>query len=94
MPSSGSPTVRRRRLAAELRRLRASTGKTADDVAKILGWSKAKVSRYELAHGGLKPADVARLLEFYGVQGSHREQLLALAEEAPTRAGGRHTPTS
>ena len=82
MTSSGSPTVRRRRLAAELRRLRASTGKTADDVAKILGWSKAKVSRYELAHGGLKPADVARLLEFYGVQGSHREQLLALAEEA------------
>jgi transcriptional regulator with XRE-family HTH domain len=82
MPSSGSPMVRRRRLAGELRRLRASTGKTADDVAKILGWSKAKVSRYELAHGGLKLADVARLLEFYGVQGSHREQLLALAEEA------------
>jgi transcriptional regulator with XRE-family HTH domain len=82
MPTSGSPTVRRRRLAAELRRLRTSTGKTADDVGKILGWSKAKVSRYELAQGGLKPADVARLLEFYKVQGSHREQLLALAEEA------------
>ena len=49
---------------------------------RILGWSKAKVSRYELAQGGLKPADVARLLEFYGVQGNHREQLLALAEEA------------
>jgi transcriptional regulator with XRE-family HTH domain len=82
MPTSGSPTVRRRRLAAELRRLRASSGKTADDVGKILGWSKAKISRYELARGGLKPADVARLLEVYGVRGSHREQLLALAEEA------------
>jgi len=44
--------------------------------------SKAKISRYELAQGGLKPAEVARLLDFYGVQGSHREQLLALAEEA------------
>ncbi len=44
--------------------------------------SKAKISRYELAQGGLKPAEVARLLELYGVQGSHREQLLALAEEA------------
>jgi transcriptional regulator with XRE-family HTH domain len=82
MPTSGSPTVRRRRLAAELRRLRISTEKTAEDVGKVLGWSKAKISRYELAQGGLKPADVARLLEFYGVQGSHREQLLALAEEA------------
>src|SRR5438105_12339520 len=82
MPGPGSPTVRRRRLAAELRRLRASTGKTADDVGKVLGWSKAKISRYELAQGGVKPADVARLLEFYEVQGSHREQLLALAEEA------------
>src|SRR5580704_4464510 len=82
MPTSGSPTVRRRRLAAELRRLRVSTEKTAEDVGKVLGWSKAKISRYELAQGGLKPADVARLLEFYGVQGSHREQLLMLAEEA------------
>ncbi len=82
MPTSGSPTVRRRRLAAELRRLRTSTGKTAEDVAKVLGWSKAKVSRYELAQSGLKPGDVGRLLEVYGVEGSHREQLLALAEEA------------
>jgi transcriptional regulator with XRE-family HTH domain len=82
MPAYGSPAVRRRRLAAELRRLRASSGKTADEVGKALGWSKAKVSRYELARGGLKPTDVARLLEFYGVGGSHREQLLELAQEA------------
>jgi transcriptional regulator with XRE-family HTH domain len=82
MPTSGSPAVRRRRLAAELRRLRASTGKTAEEVGKNLGWSKAKISRYELAQSGLKPADVARLLEYYGVQGSQREQLLTLAEEA------------
>jgi transcriptional regulator with XRE-family HTH domain len=81
MPTSGSPTVRRRRLAAELRRLRTSTGKTAEEIGKRIGWSKAKISRYELAQGGLKPADVARLLETYGIQGSHREELLALAEE-------------
>jgi transcriptional regulator with XRE-family HTH domain len=74
--------VQRRRLAAELRRLRTSARKTAEDVGSNLGWSKAKVSRYELAQSGLKPADVARLLDYYGVQGSHREQLLALAEEA------------
>lgn len=82
MPSIGSPTVRRRRLAAELRRLRISEGKTAEDVGTALSWSKAKISRYELAQGGLKPADVARLLDFYQVHGGQREQLLALAEEA------------
>lgn len=82
MTTPGSPAVQRRRLAAELRRLRAGTGQTADEVGKTLGWSKAKVSRYELARGGLKPADVERLLNLYGVEGGHRAQLLALAEAA------------
>jgi transcriptional regulator with XRE-family HTH domain len=74
--------VQRRRLSAELRRLRTGAGKTAEDVGRSLGWSKAKVSRYELAQSRLKPTDVARLLDYYGVLGSHRERLLALAEEA------------
>jgi transcriptional regulator with XRE-family HTH domain len=86
MPSSGSPPVRRLRLAAELRRLRTGMDKTAEDVAEVLRWSKAKISRYELAQGGLKPEDVAKLLEFYGVEGSQREQLLALAEEGTHKA--------
>lgn len=85
MSTSGSPTVRRRLLAAELRRLRASTGQTAEEVGRTLGWSKAKISRYELAQGGLKPDDVARLLAHYDVRDSHREQLLALAEDARQR---------
>jgi hypothetical protein len=62
--------------------LRASTGKTADEVGRVLGWSKAKISRYELARGGLRPADVGLLLDLYGVQESQRAQLVALAEEA------------
>jgi transcriptional regulator with XRE-family HTH domain len=82
VPTSGSPTVRRRRLAAELRRLRARSGKTANEVAADLGWSKAKISRYELAQSGLKPRDVERLLDVYSVGGDHRDQLMALAEEA------------
>ena len=82
MPTSGSPAVRRRRLAAELRRLRGDSHKTAEEVGEILGWSKAKVSRYELARSGLRPRDVAALLDLYGVRGEQRERLLALAEEA------------
>jgi transcriptional regulator with XRE-family HTH domain len=82
MSTSGSPTVRRRRLAAELRRIREQSGQTAEAVGKLLGWSKAKVSRYELAQSGLKPSDVESLLDVYRVQGERREQLLTLAEEA------------
>jgi transcriptional regulator with XRE-family HTH domain len=77
---SGAPTVRQRRLAAELRRLRAD--RTGDEVAAALGWSPSKVSRYELARTGPNLADVGKLLDYYNVAGSHREQLLALAREA------------
>jgi transcriptional regulator with XRE-family HTH domain len=55
---------------------------TAEAVAEALGWSKAKVSRYELARSGLKPSDVARMLDVYSVSGERRGQLLALAREA------------
>ena len=82
MPVSASPTVRRRRLAAELRRLREQSGMKAEAVATDLGWSKAKISRYELARSGLKPEDVESLLDVYGVSGDHRRRLLTLAEEA------------
>jgi len=85
MPAAGSPTVRRRLLAAELRHLRLDMDLTAQQVGAALGWSKAKVSRYELAQSGLKPDDVARLLDMYGVRGARREQLLGLAEDATAK---------
>jgi transcriptional regulator with XRE-family HTH domain len=82
MGMPGSPTVRRRRLAAELRAIREATGKSADRVAAALKWSPSKISRYELARTGLKPEDVERLLEHYNVTGSRREYLLSLAADA------------
>ncbi|HCU91453.1 MAG TPA: XRE family transcriptional regulator [Actinobacteria bacterium] len=82
MPTPGSPTVRRRRLAVELRRLREADGRTGDEVAAALDWSPSKISRYELARTGLKPAEVRKLLDVYGVTGHQRDQLLALADEA------------
>jgi transcriptional regulator with XRE-family HTH domain len=86
MPDYGSPIVSRRRLAAELRRLRELSGRTGDQVADELGWSPSKVSRYELARTGLKPADVRKLLDLYQVGSGHRDELLALATDA-TRKG-------
>jgi transcriptional regulator with XRE-family HTH domain len=81
-----SPTVRRRRLAAELRRLRLQSGQTGAQIAEVLGWSASKISRYELATTGLRPADVRKLLDYYGVDSSRQSQLLALAREG-TRKG-------
>lgn len=83
MATSGSPTVRRRRLAAELRRLRGD--RTGMAVARELGWSTAKISRYELGHGGFPVDEVEKLLDLYGVTDPRRAQLLALAEDANQR---------
>src|SRR6202020_1142861 len=72
MGMPGSPTVRRRRLAAELRAIREAGGKSADRVAAALKWSPSKISRYELARTGLRPREVERLLDYYGITGSHQ----------------------
>ena len=82
MIAPGSPTVRRRRLAAELRGIRESKGKSGDAVAAALKWSPSKISRYERARTGLRPREVERLLDYYQITGSHRELLLRLAEDA------------
>jgi transcriptional regulator with XRE-family HTH domain len=77
-----SPTVRRRRLAAELRAIRESTGRSGDAVAAALKWSPSKISRYERARTGLRPGEVERLLDYYKISGPRRALLLALAEDA------------
>jgi transcriptional regulator with XRE-family HTH domain len=82
MIAPGSPTVRRRRLAAELRGIRESKGKSGDSVAAALRWSPSKISRYERARTGLRPREVERLLDYYEITGARRTLLLELAEDA------------
>jgi transcriptional regulator with XRE-family HTH domain len=77
----GSPTVGRRRLAAELRAIRESRGENLQTVATGVHWSTSKLSRYEQGIG-LKPYEVAALLKYYKVSGILRENLLRLAHEA------------
>jgi transcriptional regulator with XRE-family HTH domain len=83
LAAPASPTVRRRRLAAELRRLRGA--RTGGTIAKALGWSPAKISRYELGQSNFPLDEVEKLLDFYGVTEPRRGQLLALAEDANQR---------
>ena len=86
MPDHGSPSVRRRRLAAELKRLREERNLTGDEVARKLRWSTSKISRIENSRTGIKPTDLGKLLGVYGVDGAHKDELLDLARE-PRRKG-------
>ncbi|HEU5027272.1 MAG TPA: helix-turn-helix transcriptional regulator [Spirillospora sp.] len=85
MSTSRGPSVRQRRLAAELRRLRERRGLTGDEVAERLTWSTAKVSRIENARTGAKISDVRLLLDLYEIDGPRRADLLALANDAARR---------
>lgn len=86
MPEHGSPTVRRRRLGQELRRLRERADLTGDQVAARLGWSAAKISRIETARTSPRTTDVEALLVIYMVDSRQRQELLALHRDA-TRKG-------
>lgn len=92
MPEQGSPTVRGRRLAGELRRLRERTGLTGEETAQQLGWSGSKISRIETHRIGIKQADLRVLLDLYGVEEPHRSELMALARESSQRAGRERWP--
>jgi transcriptional regulator with XRE-family HTH domain len=82
VPARPSPTIRRRRLAIELRRLREEAGLTIERVAEALECSDSKVSRVETAHVNPSPRDVRDMLELYGVDAAQRDALVQLAREA------------
>jgi transcriptional regulator with XRE-family HTH domain len=86
MASKPSPTLLRRQLGAELRRLRERTQRTVADVAAGLGWSQSKLSRIETATIGIRGADLERLLTEYEVGDKERSRLLALRGQARQRA--------
>jgi transcriptional regulator with XRE-family HTH domain len=86
MPTKVSPTVLRRQLGAELRRLRERAKRTVADAAGELGWSESKLSRIETANTGVRPADLERLLQLYGINDGERIRLAALAGQSRRRA--------
>ncbi len=94
MIAPASPTVRRRRLAAELRGIRESKGKSGDSVAAALRWSPSKISRYERARTGLRPREVERLLEDAAQKGWWEEFADTLSEDYQQFIGLEHEATS
>ncbi|MFH0242760.1 helix-turn-helix domain-containing protein [Streptomyces sp. HK10] len=77
------PTVRRRVLGTNLRRLREEKGLYLEDAASALSCHPGKVSRIESGRSGIRQLDLRVLLDFYGVKDdSVREGWLALARES------------
>lgn len=84
--AAGSPTMRRRRLAGELARLREERGMTIREAAGALEWDPSKLSRVEGLQRGIIVRDVRRLLDLYQVTGeAQREALFELARQAKQR---------
>ncbi|HEY0539298.1 MAG TPA: helix-turn-helix transcriptional regulator [Actinoallomurus sp.] len=80
---AGGPTVLRRLLGAQLRRLRERQGITREEAGYAIRASGSKMSRLELGRVGFKERDVTDLLTLYGVTDeTDRDTLLALAQDA------------
>ena len=82
MPSNVNPTVRRRRLGQELRRLREIKGMTAEEVAERLLVSQSKISRLENGRS-ISQRDVRDLCGVYEVE-DHRivDSLMQMAKDS------------
>ncbi|MFF7632414.1 helix-turn-helix domain-containing protein [Kitasatospora sp. NPDC008050] len=86
MSASINPTVRRRRLGAELRRLREQRGMTAEQVADRLMVSQSKISRLENGRRSISPRDVRDLCDVYEViDPKMRNSLMEMARESKQR---------
>jgi transcriptional regulator with XRE-family HTH domain len=80
-----TPTVRLRRLAAELRLLRTSSGFTRDEIVERTGINVATLYRIEHARVRPQTRTLRTLLALYGVEGPHQDELIALLRDARQR---------
>src|SRR5215469_15272863 len=84
MPAS--PSMRRRRLASELRKLREQQGWAVTEAAKRLGWQQSRLSRIETRQSGITAPDLRKLLNAYGVEDDgYRAYLAELARRMNER---------
>jgi len=82
-PGSGSPTVLRILLGAQLRRLREAKRLSLEEAGNVIRASHSKISRLETGRVGFKDRDIVDLLTFYGVTDEKpRQELRELAVRA------------
>jgi transcriptional regulator with XRE-family HTH domain len=79
------PTVRLRRLAAALRRLRADSGLTREEVEQQTGVNPGTLYRLESARSRPQKRTLIALLNLYGVSEAGRAELLDLSKNADSQ---------
>lgn len=77
-----TPTLRLRRLAAELRRLRAEAGLTREEVTGRTRINEATLYRIEIARARPQARTLIALMDLYGVAEEDRAELLALSRQS------------
>ncbi|MCX4762905.1 helix-turn-helix transcriptional regulator [Streptomyces sp. NBC_01275] len=83
MTSNVNPTVRRRRLGQELRKLREDKGMTAEQVAERLLVSQSKISRLENGRRSISQRDVRDLCGVYEVEDQRMvDSLMEMAKDS------------
>lgn len=90
MTSSQNPTITRRRLRIELRRLRETANHPLAEVTKTLDWSTSKLIRIENGSVSISVTDLRALLEVYETPAEIVEDLVALARSARERRWWSH----
>jgi len=82
MPARPRPTIRLRRLAGALRRLRAEKELSREDVSEATGINTATLYRIENARVRPQARTLAAMLTVYGVSGDERTALTQLLKES------------
>ncbi|MEU4764033.1 helix-turn-helix transcriptional regulator [Actinosynnema sp. NPDC023794] len=82
-------TIERLQLGLALTRLRDRAKRSQGEAATAIGRTAGRLSQVENGRGGLGPEELAKLLDFYGVQGPERDTVLALGAAARRRASRR-----
>lgn len=75
-------TTRRRQLGAMMRKLRARKGLTLEEAGRLVGVSKATVSRYETQAGPVKWLVIDALCREYGATDAERKAVVVIAKNA------------
>lgn len=82
------PGMARIQVAATLRRMREQAGVTREQAAEVIYSTTAKIGDMERGRSSVKPLDLEKLLDLYGVEGADRELLEQTARSARRRRRG------
>ncbi|MDR7302221.1 helix-turn-helix domain-containing protein [Haloactinomyces albus] len=91
---SESPTVHRRRLGGELRRMREVAGRTHREVAAHLDCSQGKISQIELGRVPVRTSDVRLMAQFYEATTDQVTELIELAQGSKQRGWWQEYPST